>query len=192
MASATGICNSALIKLGETRTTAIFPSDGSKGANLCNEQYDKMREELLRSHPWNFAGALKKLAQLSDTPAFEFDFAYQLPSDWLRVLTVHDNDAGVGRVVYRIQGDTLLSSATAIYLRYVKDVTDANAMDALFREALAWKLAADIALSLTQSMTTMEAAQKAFLLALGTAKGTDAVEDYPEQVPEDDWITARS
>ncbi len=190
MASIVGICNSALIKLGQV--TIISLTQGDKNANLCDEQFEKMRDELLRSHPWNFAVARVQLAQLSATPAFEFDFAYQMPAGWLRTISVHDNNRGAGQARYRMQARTLLSNATTIYLRYVQIITDPNTMDAQFREALAWKLAADLALPITQSMTTVENMQKGFVAAVSAAKGSDAVEDYPEEEPESDWSLARN
>ena len=44
MSSKVGICNSALIKLGAS--TIMSLADGSKNASLCNEQYDKLRDDL--------------------------------------------------------------------------------------------------------------------------------------------------
>ena len=62
MASVVGICNSALVKIGATRIISL--TEGSKNANLCDEQYEKVRNDLLRSHAWNFATARRKLARL--------------------------------------------------------------------------------------------------------------------------------
>ena len=71
MASEVGICNSALVKIGEPTITAL--DQGGKAASTCNELYEKLRDELLRRHQWNFAVARAKLARLSETPAFGFD-----------------------------------------------------------------------------------------------------------------------
>jgi len=51
--NAEAICNSALLKIGAS--TIVSLSDSSVEAEACNEQYTKLRDELLRSHPWNFA-----------------------------------------------------------------------------------------------------------------------------------------
>lgn len=190
MASIVGICNSALIKLGAS--TIMSLTEGSKNANLANEQFDKLRDELLRSHNWNFATARAKLAQLSDAPAFEFDYGYQLPADWLRTVSVHDNDAGLGAVVYKIEGRVLLSGASDIYLRYIRRITDPNDMDAAFRETMAWKLATDLALPITQSSTAMSEMREGYRTALIKARGVDAFEDFPESMPESDWVTGRN
>ena len=178
-----------MIKLGQG--TIISLTQGDRPANLCNEQYAKLRDNLLRDHTWGFATARAKLGQLDDAPAFGFDNAYQLPANWLRTITVHDNDAGVGAVVYRTAGRTLESNASALYLRYVKQVTDPNEMDAAFREALAYMLAADLAMALAQSTTLMEKMEGRFAAALSSAASTGSIEDYPEAWPESDWITVR-
>ena len=190
MASIVGICNSALIKLGASTIMAL--TEGSKNANLCNEQFDKQRDDLLRGHNWNFATARQQLAQLATAPVFGFDHAYQLPSDWLRTVTAYDNDAGLGSARYKIEGRMLLSSADAIYLRYIHQVTDPNEMDAAFRETLAWKIAADLALPITQSSTTRNEMQEGLRTALVRARGVDAFEDFPDEMPESAWVTERN
>lgn len=189
MASVVGICNSALIKLGATPVMSL--NDGSKNANLCNAQFERLRDELLRSHVWNFASARRSLAQLAESPSFGFDYAYQLPSDWLRTVSVHDDDAGRGAVEYKIEGRRLLSNASGIHLRYIREVTDPNDMDAAFRETLAWKIAADLALPITQSTTTREQMTEGLRRALANARSVDAIEDFPEAFPESDWILER-
>lgn len=189
MASTVGICNSALIKLGAS--TIMSLTDGSKNADLCNEQFDKILEDLLRQHPWNFATARQKLAPLTTTPGFGFASAYQLPADWLRVIAVYDNDSGAGAVRYRIEGRTILSDAAQIYLNYIRTVTDPNEMPATFREALAWRLALDLAQAVTQSTTAQEAMRQGFRSALATAKAVDAVEDFPDPPAASDWIAVR-
>lgn len=189
MASIVGICNSALIKLGATPIMAL--TEGSRNANLCLEQYDKLRDDLLRSHVWNFAIARTKLARLSTAPGFGFAYAYQLPADWLRTVAVHDNDGGRGAVRYRIEGRQVLSGADELWLKYVARVDDPNRMDAAFRETLAWRLAIDFATPITQSGTALREAEEGFRRALARARSVDAIEDFPDREPESDWVALR-
>lgn len=62
-ATVENICNSALTKIGAATISSI--SDTNKRALLCNEQYAKLRDDLLRSHPWNFA--IKRAYLAKDT-----------------------------------------------------------------------------------------------------------------------------
>lgn len=189
MASTAGICNSALIKLGAT--TIMSLTEGSRNANLCLEQYDKLRDDLLRAHAWNFATRRAKIARLTAEPAFGFAHAYQLPSDWLRTIAVHDNDGGSGTARYRIEGRRILSDAENIWVKYIGRVDDANEMDPAFREALAWKLAIDLAVPITQSTTALREAEEGFRRALIKARSVDAIEDFPDTMPESDWVALR-
>lgn len=189
MASIVGICNSALIKLGAS--TVMSLTDGSRNATLCHEQFDKLRDGLLRAHNWNFAIARTALAQLAAAPAFGFAYAYQLPADWLRTLTVHGDAAGRDAPVYRTEGRTLASDAPALYLRYVRRVEDPNDMDASFREALAWQIAADLAIPITQSSTTFGEMRDGLRASLTRARSVDAFEDFPDETPESAWIRGR-
>lgn len=190
MASVVGICNSALIKVGAS--TIMSLTDASKNARLCNEQYEKVRDDLLRSHPWNFAIKRSKLARLAAAPTFQFTYAYQLPANWLRTISAYDNDAGAGGVIYRIEGRTLMADAEDLYLRYVGLVEDPNDMPVSFREALAWRLGADLSQAVTQSTTVQEAMLRGFDRAMVAARSIDAIEDYPERPPESAWITDRT
>ena len=190
MASVIGICNSALVKLGAS--TIVSLTEGTKNANLCNEQYDKVRDALLRAHPWSFAIARAKLAQLAVTPTFGWDHAYQLPADFLRVVAVYDNDDGVGTVPYAVEGRTLLSDADDLYLRYVRREDDPNRFDALFREALAFRLAADLAIPIVQSNTLAERMTALADRMARKARAADSIEDYPERMPDGAWLTARA
>ena len=192
MASEVEICNSALVKLGEGTAGRITSlTEGSPNANFCNEQYAKLRDQMLRKHLWNFAKERVKLAQISGEPVSGFDYRYQLPSDSLRVVAVHDNDASRGRVRYEIKGDRLLSDANEIYLIYVRKVTDPNEMDPLFRECLAIALAEDIALAVTGSQPLQERMRGKLRTEIATAKSADAIEDWPEEFPESSWVLAR-
>lgn len=189
MASVVGICNSALIKLGAA--TIMSLTEGSRNANLCLEQYDKLRDDLLRGHVWNFAVARTRLAQLSAAPAYSYAHAYQLPADWLRTVAVHDNDGGRGAVRYRIEGRRALSDAPALWIKYIARVDDPNRMDAAFREALAWRLAIDFAAPITQSSAARRDAEEGFRQALVKARSVDAIEDFPDAPPESDWVALR-
>ena len=170
----------------------MWLADGGRNAALCSEQYGKLRDELLRAHPWNFAVARQKLARLVDAPAYEFAAAFQLPADWLRTVGVHDNDAGAGWVPYRIEGRTLLADSDALWLRYVRRVTDPNDMTASFREALGWRLAADLAQAITQSSTIQDLMTRGFERSIVAARAVDAIEDWPDAQPASCWVTART
>jgi hypothetical protein len=189
MADVTGICNSALAKIGAGRITAL--GEASKNASLCAELYDKCRDDLLRAHSWNFATARAKLARQAEAPAFGPAYAYALPADWIRCVSAHGSADGGPAVVYRIEGAGLLSDAEQVYLRYVRRVADANLMPADFREALACLLARELAVPIAQSGSLEEKLEARFRTRLRRARTTDGLEDQPEPMPIGAWAAVR-
>ena len=189
MADVTGICNSALAKIGAARITAL--EEDSKNANLCAELYERCRDDLLRAHSWNFAAARAKLAREAETPVFGFAYAYALPADWMRCVDAYGDESGSCRIVYRVEGDCLLSDAEDVYLRYVRRVADANLMPADFREALACLLARELAVPIAQSNTLEEKLEARFRTRLRRARTTDGLEDQLEPLPLGAWAEVR-
>jgi len=189
MADVTGICNSALAKIGAARITAL--GEGSRNANLCAELYERCRDDLLRAHSWNFAIARARLARAADSPAFGFAHAYVLPSDWIRCVDAAGDEGGVSRITYRVEGNALLSDAPQVYLRYVRRVTDANLMPADFSETLSCLLARELAVPVAQSNTLEEKLEARFRSRLRRARTTDGLEDQLEAPPAGAWAEVR-
>jgi len=86
MATDVSICSNALRRLGDAPITSL--TDDTERARLCNAFFPDARDTVLRAHPWNFAITRASLPQLSDTPAYGFNYMYALPTDpyCLRVL----------------------------------------------------------------------------------------------------------
>lgn len=184
MASEVSICNSALILLGRETITAL--TDDVKAARLCNAVFDMKRDWLLRAHIWKFATARETLALLSATPDFEYSYKHQLPSDFLRLISVYDSS-----VRYRIEGDTLLSDETVMKIKYIKRVTNPNSMDPTFRETLAALIAKDICKALTDDDSLHRAMKAEFDDRLMIAQSTGAMEDDNDEIEADDWLSHR-
>jgi len=192
--SVTDVVNVALRRVGAERITSL--TDGSKSANVANDIYAGVRDDLLRSHPWNFATKRQQLSQSATAPAFEFDFAYPVPSDWLRTVSVHDNDAGYGTVYYRMEQvgaqRCIVTSASQVWLRYVYRMTDPNAMAADFLTAWEYALAKDFAIPLAGSDTLFQLMEAKARQTLNKARSSDAMGAFPERRPAGSWATSRA
>lgn len=193
MPSDTDVVNVAMRLIGQSPITSL--SDGTTNANTADDLYEEVRDDLLRSHPWNFATKRVQLARSSTDPTFEFDYAYVLPSDWLRTISVHDNDAGHGTVLYRTEQvggqNCIVASSDAIYLRYVASVTDPNLMSADFRRAFALSLARDLAIPISSSNSMQDKYDSMASRALARARSSDAMGGFPELRPRGSWASAR-
>ena len=147
MPSKVDVANRALRMVGATRITSF--TQGTPSANAVNDIYDEILKELLASAKWKFAKKRSNLARSSTTPVYEFDYAYAMPSDWLRTIDVHDNDNGTGNFEYR-EGqvgsqNVLETDSEQVYLTYVYFEQDPNLMTSTFRSALSTALARELA-----------------------------------------------
>jgi len=194
--SAVSICNSALIKLGAKRIITL--GDDSKEAQLCKEQYPKLRDELLRSHPWNFAMSRKELGESTYVPAFTFERAFTIPNDVLRIISTDLNiPPSTVENAWAVETDPndpdikyLLTNDTVVNIRYIKKVSEASFTPS-FAEVLSLKLAKDIGYAITQSTTLVKLLDADFRERLREIRSYDAQENSLQQVAADDWLTNR-
>lgn len=193
MASDTSIVNYGLRLIGGQPIISL--TDGSNSANAANNIYEDLRDDLLRSHPWNFATKRQKLAQSSTDPTFEFDHAYPLPSDWLRTVSVHADDIGVSTILYKEEQvgnqKVLVTSHDEVWLRYIARVTDPNMMSADFRMALSVALARDLAVPIASSNTLADKFEKRAERVLARARSADGMGSFPERRPRGSWVNSR-
>lgn len=190
MATVVGIVNSGLKKCGAKKRIASL-LDGTPNANTALDLYEPTRDDLLRAGNWNFAISRIKLNQSSVAPTFEFDFAYTLPADWLRTIKVHDNEPGRGVVEYRIEGRSILSNAVQLWLKYIRVVTDPNEMTADFRELFSLALAVEFAIPIADSGTMHDRLERKLEKRMRRVRAADAIEDFPETVPDGTWVAER-
>jgi len=174
--SSVEICNSALYKIGAQRITAL--SDNVKAAIICNDQYDRLRKEVLRAHPWNFAITWVALAATANTPvAEEYTTEFALPSDVLRVLETNLAENLDWEIGYNVDGiKVLFCNDTAVTIKYIKNVTNTTLFAPDFEEALAFRLAADIAYALVQSQTVQAQMFNLYEKSVAMARSFDAQE----------------
>lgn len=194
MASEVEIVNSALRKIGADPITSL--TEGSDNANVALDLYEIHRDNLLRYHTWNFATKRKKLSRSATTPVYQWDYQYPVPSDFLRIVEVHDNTDGLGAVRYRMEHDStdgtvIRTNSTDVWLTYIYQVTDPNRMPIDFRETLALTLASEFATAIQNSNTLSERLLSQATRARTKARSNDGTEDYPNSFPEGSWVTSR-
>lgn len=192
MASEVSICNSALQLVKHSKQISSL-TDGTSAANACELIYEEKRDVLLDMHNWNFATKRVKLARLSSTPGFEWDYEYQKPADFIRAVSIHQNSDGRDYLEYKIEGGKILTNAQDVYLRYIARVVDPNMMPPSFREALTFLIASYLAVSLGQSRSLSQALKDDFTSeVLPVAKSIDSLQDRPDRLPESVWVTSRN
>lgn len=189
MASVVAICNAALQKLGAERINAL--DEDTANARSCNAAYERLRDAELRAHTWNFAKSRASLAAAADAPAFGKERSFPLPADWLRMLPPYP-EMNMNDLDWEIEGKRIYTNDSApLQIRYVKQVTDPNEMDALFREALAARMAMEMCEEITQSNTKKQLVQEDYKMAIREARRTNAIEGISAEPPDDTWVTVR-
>lgn len=152
------ICNLALDHLKEQNITSI-ETPNTKVEAICANWYDHTRRVVLRKHIWNFAIKRASLARLTTTPAFGWNYEYQLPTDFIRFVTIGENYP-TRTEDYQLEGRKILvddvlnsSTSTALKLKYIYDFTIVSQMDPLFINVLSVELAMNMSYRITGSST---------------------------------------
>jgi hypothetical protein len=176
------ICNLALGKLGAGSIISL--DEESTEARVCRLHYTQTRDEVLRSHRWNFAIKSEELVQTVEVPPFGWAFQYALPTDCLRILEMNSYDLAQRPGTWEIEGRYLVTNDTSARVRYIRRITDCNLFDSLFVEALALRVASKIAMPLNGSMGMAESLLGQYeKLTGGRARRTDAFEAMPDRRP---------
>lgn len=168
----TMICNLALSRIGHQHAIANI-DERSSAAAACKAVYDWCVEEMQRKRPWPFTQRYVELALVEENPNDDWGFSYRYPSNFLRVgALVPRSDASGGATLpspgYRVYNQAVvagqypfvLSSDVAGKLIFsdletpmaygTYHVDDEGLFDSSFVDGLAWKLASEIAMSLSK------------------------------------------
>jgi len=171
------ICNLALLKVGNLSITSL--EDATKEGRACKIYYPPLRNELLAAHPWNFAMSRADIsAQLATTPAFQWDYAYTIPGDCLRVWELWGTDAE-----WVVEGGELLTNQDEeIYIRYIKLITETARFSPSFENCLSVRLGAELAGKLADDKNLRAALlQELYTKHLPDAYSINAMEGNPPQ-----------
>lgn len=167
------LCARALVKLGAS-AIASFEEETAE-AQVCAQLYEPTLESLLAAYPWRFALKKTTLARLIDKPSADYQYAFQVPKDCVRVLSAGNGFKSQG-IDYKIVGKTLHTNANKVIISYISKLDESN-FPVFFCNALIAKLAAEMCLPLTESTSRTEYMYKRFEEELKTAKLTDSQQD---------------
>lgn len=177
------VTNMALAKVGAEYISSM--TEGAKEATYANIFWESCRDTLLESYPWNFATERASLARLAGSPVWQYDCKYQLPNDCLRVrdISVDGDFESTKTVDYRIEGRTLVTNETTVYIKYTKKVTDTSYWPPTFVRLFV----CDLAALLSEPLAAMSTDQKQLILqeremCLNEAKERDFEEGYDRTV----------
>ena len=186
------IANSALLKIGADPISAL--TDNVRRAVVCNTLFQYLADEVMGESPWRFATRRTILTPNQNNPPYDFTYSYDIPDDCLRLLVPQDDainwqveDAGD----WSNSETQIITNVNPLNIKYIFRNLDPSSWDARFCEALAWRLAMELALSLTQSIPMKQECEKSYDKALENARSMNAVIGTIPPLEADIWSLAR-
>lgn len=186
--SSIDICSRALVKIGANAISSF--EEGTTEAHVAASLYDVVLEGLLSSYPWNFAIVQRRLAQLATPPVADFQNAFALPPECLRVVSAGRNVKGHG-LYYQVRESALHTDSDSVVLTFVSRPPIDN-FPPYFNLALIAKLSAEFCIPLTDSTSRWKDLTDAAERELRHAKLSDAVADSPPRIEDFTLVEGRS
>ena len=185
------ICNLALDLLDIAPIQSIETPESDMEETLAR-WYDQTRRDALRRHPWNFATKRTVLAPSATDPAFGWDTAFDLPTDYIRIKYINESvlvkDNPVPTRNYTIENDQILTGALntsntdQLMLVYISNFKNVTKMDSMFIQFLSTMLARNIAYKTTDSNTNVERLNSLMEKIESRAKSMNGQENPPIRV----------
>lgn len=219
MASPIEVCNLALSRIGIDQLIEDL-NDPTTRARACNFHYLLSFERLLADFPFNFAQKVVQLVEVAGVTIPGYDKVYRYPTDCLKahILTDEGGNRGVSRAnlfrdvwdydaagipqrawPYVVMADPNTPGARIIaadlpmaYLWYTAQVSDINQTSTLFRDALSWKLAVELALVLRADTRLQQNAVTMFNWTLSQAQVHTQLEGVADAPPIPQTVAVRS
>jgi len=197
MANDVEICNLALTRLGVATIASI--NDKLRQGIVLKDFYNLSRDAALREHDWQFARRRKPAALLPDVYD-GWDLAYAYPADCLAVREIFNPAKRVtGKLIefeIGLGNDSntvvIMTNQPEARLIYTAKVVNSVVFDALFVDALAWRLAADLVQPLTGSDSKQGNYLNFYNHAASKATAGGMNEQYEEPSMSSDFSRARN
>lgn len=186
MATKVSICSNALLMLGAKTINSL--SEDSDRSQLASNLYNSVRDELLRSHPWNCAVKRVILAPDTEAPTYDYTAQYTLPGDWLRTLSVGQEGYEVD---YKHEAGKILAGGTSLPLRYIFRNDNEATWDGMLVRAMEIKMAAAMAYSITQSAAMRDSMNEELRFHMKQARAVDGQDDPPQTMGDFPLLNSR-
>lgn len=196
MANKISISNLALNHIGATNIQSF--EENTKPAITLRAVYENVVEAVLRDHNWSFARKIVDLAETTDE-IDGYDFAYAYPSDCIEARYIYDPSDRRNREIEFIVGadanlskNLILTDQCEAKLVYTARVTNSGLFDGLFVDALAFRLAADLAVPLKGKLDLQRSYMQQYNFFIENAKATSSNENFEDPDDSSSFTDARN
>lgn len=177
------LISNALILLGDEPINSL--TDSGAGAKAGSNLYESSYFAILSSHRWKFATKKVKLARLTASPLNEYKYQFQLPTDYINIITTYP------RSDYRLLEDKLYSDSKEIEIDYIYKVNEAN-FPAYFIKAFEYYLAMQLVIPVTEDYNKMDIMNKMYGIESRKARYSDSQSSPSVPILDDPYIRVRA
>lgn len=193
MTTKISICNLALAQLGQS-PIASLEQENEKARRL-NLFYAPVRDEVLRTHNWAFAGVQEPLALIAADPDEQDRYVYKYPAEALFIRRVYSPAQKQldFQEFFRpdLHSRVILTAYDKAQAEYTRRITDENLFDAAFIKSFSLALACDLAVALTADTQLAAQLLQRYALSLEEARRANASEVRSVPVATDAFSEVR-
>lgn len=199
MASQVSICNLALSRIGIKKYIDSI-DERSDEARVLKQVWTEAVEQALAVAPWPFAIRRAALAPDSGTVPEEWGYAFTYPADCVHAIRIEDSlqvrrpDEATAFAMEGAESGTarrIVCDVEEPVLVYVARILHVPAWTPEFRDALAWLLAAEIAMPLVGTQEVAEYARKMWWFQRNAAMASYLTEQTPPAPPVSELEASR-
>ncbi len=199
------IANRALQAIGAEGSITVLPDPTNDNAVKVNNIWDEVLDEVLADVKPRFATLRTSLSQSATSPANtdKWKHAYPLPVDYLCPAIDNADDPWIWPASIEPCSIEALSDGSRcimtnydstgsddVYVLYIKQATDPTKFFPAFQTCLAYRLAAELAISIVESTSKHQNMMALYERALKKAKAVDRTQLCIENEKRDSWANA--
>ncbi len=182
MISKITICNLALAQLGQAPISSLEQDD--EKARRLNLFYEPVRDEVLRTHNWAFAGAQEPLILIEKQSDARGRYIYKYPAEALFIRRVFRQEGMQEALKFKelfrtdLHCRVLETDAEQAYAEYTRRILDENLFDPAFIKSFSLALACDLAVALTGDSNLASQILQKYMLSLDEARRSNMTENF--------------
>lgn len=192
MATQLELWNQALTFLQQPMMQSTETSTPNEAWRLLNAGWRSAAKQAIEAGNWDFAIKRGTFARIGQTPAYGYDFYYQIPADCARLVFVSqtgNKDEPMHPGTWEVDGSKFATSAETVYARWVS--YDAVSQPGIWSETFLRYAAAELAIRCIKlNSGQMEFIMKERSKVTDEALSLDAVQHGVTQRKPGTWSTA--
>lgn len=176
MTSKVDICSNALLLIGDSPINSfeVVGADQDR-VTLVSNLWEYTKDAMIRAHNWSCCIKRVQLAPNTEPPAWgdmsEYTYAFNIPSDCLRILSVYPYESPID---HKVEGRQILCNYSPLYLRYIFRNDNVSTWDAGLIDVMVSAMASACAYPIKQSGELKERFDKEVFIKLRSIRARDA------------------